>query len=177
MIGLMLLFATFSCNNDDVTAPPITAENTFSCKINGKLFVPEDHGGFPVRQDGIILQFSDDNSWTFIFGNGPTDVYIHITDVTSTGFYRLGLSDGNAHFFQETENLMEADIDKAISQFGNSHISTLASGSVEVIELEVGKRIVLRFDEIKLVNLYNPNETAILTEGKLNINRETLGED
>ena len=74
---LSLLLVASSCNDDDPSAPPITAENTFSCKINGELFVPEDHGGFPVTQRGISAIVIEGNTWRFIFGDGPIDIYIH----------------------------------------------------------------------------------------------------
>ena len=101
-------------------------------------------------------------------------MYIYIVNVTSTGNYTLALSNGDAYFTQESENLMEVDLEHVT---GSTHISTLQSGTIEVLELEIDKRIVLRFDEIVLVGRDNPEEKIILTEGKLNINLETLYEE
>ncbi len=171
ILGLLLVAS--SCNDDDPSAPPITAENTFSCKINGELFVPEDHGGFPIIQRGILVsQF--DNNWELKFGNGPIDVDIYIVDVIETGDYTLARSDGRADFFKKTENLMEVDLQQVT---GSTHVSTSSSGSIEVLELEVNKRVILQFEEIVLENLSNPEETIVLTEGKLNINLDTLFEE
>ncbi|MEL4306559.1 hypothetical protein [Joostella sp. CR20] len=170
-IFLMFFFIVFSCSNDDDTAPPITAENTFSCKINGKLFIPKDHGGFPVIQEGIYSFADNDGSWFFEFGNRSADVYIYLVEVNKTGSYTLGLSEGRAHFYQKTENLMEVDLDNVT---GSTHISTMQSGEIEVLELEVNKRIVLEFDKITLVNKDDASDKVVLTDGKLNINLETL---
>jgi len=47
LIFCFSLLCFYSCNKeDDTPVPPITAENTFSCKIDGELFVPKDYGGF-----------------------------------------------------------------------------------------------------------------------------------
>ncbi len=55
-----------------------------------------------------------------------------------------------------------------------THHSISSSGNVNVIEVEPTKRIILEFDEIILVNNNNPNDLIRLTDGKLNINIETL---
>ncbi|MEL4306560.1 hypothetical protein [Joostella sp. CR20] len=171
-IFLMFFFIVFSCSNDDDTAPPITAENTFSCKINGKLFIPKDHGGFPVILDGTSVNLAQNNSWRFIFGNRSTDVYIYLHEVEKTGSYSLSTSEGRGDFFQKNENLIELDLSPWDSNI--EHISTLESGEIEVLELEVNKRIVLEFDKITLVNKDDASDKVVLTEGKLNINLETL---
>ena len=174
IILFYLLLLVSSCSNDDVTAPPITAENTFSCKIDGNLFVPEDHGGFPATQLGIRALVVEENTWRFILSNSSTDLYIYLVNVTSTGSYQLFQSDGDADFFQETRNLVEADLDQIN---GSTHISTEQSGAIEVLELEVDKQIILQFDEIILSGRDNSSETVSLTEGRLNINLETLFEE
>lgn len=170
---LFFLFST-SCNNDDNTVPPITQENTFSCKINGKLFVPKDHGGFPIKQDGIVVDFQENNTWDFLFGNGEIDIYIHLANITATGNRGLGESDGDGDFFQEADDLMEVDLDLANSRFGTTHVSTSASGTLRILELETGKRIVLEFDEIILEGVSESYSTIKLTDGKLNINLDTF---
>ena len=69
---------------------------------------------------------------------------------------------------------MEVDLEQIT---GTTHVSTSSSGTIEVLELEVDKRIILQFDEIVLQSLDTPEETIRLTEGKLNINLDTLFEE
>lgn len=171
---MLLLFpfwglGSFSCSKDD--APSITQENSFSCKINGELFVPEDYGGFPNSVSGIII-LNDGSDWLFRLSNGGKTVYIYLHHVTHLGEYVLSESDGDGDFFGEESNLMEVDLSGATSH--TTHKSTANSGIINVIELDVDKRIILKFDEIVLEDINNPDEKIILTEGKLNINLNTL---
>ncbi|XLS29004.1 hypothetical protein ACJD0Z_17625 [Flavobacteriaceae bacterium M23B6Z8] len=170
-----IILILMSCSNEDPKAPPITAENTFSCKINGELFVPEDRGGFPVILKGITTNLTNNNSWLFIFRNQSRDIFIYITDVIETGEYLLTKSEGNGDFFGKNKNLMEMDVSTDSSDI--SHISSDQSGKIKVLELELNKRIILQFDEIILEDKNDPEKTIVLTEGKLNINLETFFED
>lgn len=174
--ALILLFALSfctSCNKDDDT-PPITAENTFSCKINGERFVPEDFGSFPNSFDGIMSFIPrDSNDWYFQFGNGEKNIFIYLVDVEATGNYILKASDGDSDFFGETENVMEFS---NIGNFTSTHKSTNNSGSLKVRSLNINKKIILEFDVITLIGNEDPNNTVTLTDGKLNINLETLNQ-
>ncbi|XLS29003.1 hypothetical protein ACJD0Z_17620 [Flavobacteriaceae bacterium M23B6Z8] len=175
IISLILGFLAFlSCSDDDPKIPPITTENTFSCKIDGELFVPKDHGGFPIQQSGILVSIEDNNSWYFTFGDGSKDLFLYITNVTSKGDFSLELSDGDKDFFQENKNLMELDFE-TVSNFA-THISTTESGKIQVLELEINKHIIIQFDELILRDTNNPQNVVMLTEGKININLETFSE-
>lgn len=172
MLLLFPLWGLGGCSKDD-NAPPITQENSFSCKINGELFVPEDYGGFPNSLDGIIIILSDSSDWMFRLSNGGKTVYIYLHNVTHTGEYVLGESDGDGDFFGEESNLMEVDLTGGTSFL--THKSTNNSGIINVIELDIDNRIILKFGEIILTEV-NGSESVVLTEGKLNINRETLNQ-
>ncbi|WP_415376746.1 hypothetical protein [Patiriisocius sp. Uisw_017] len=94
LIYLMLCLSIFSCKKDDdappmeqedpppITAenpPPITAENTFSCNINGELFIPEDFSSFPNNYDGYKAFFIDQtNSFFSLFRNQDMSMFIYI---------------------------------------------------------------------------------------------------
>lgn len=169
-LPIFLFLLSASCNNDDNTVPPITEENTFSCKIDGELFVPNDYGGFPITQHGINARISN-NNWTIILSNGSIDIYLYLANLQEVGNYELSLSDGNADFLGETENAAEVDLENIT---GTSHISTNVSGSIQVLEIEPKQKTVMKFDKITLVDKEKPEDIIILSEGKLNINLETL---
>lgn len=168
---LFPLWGLGGCSKDD--APPITQENSFSCKINGELFVPKDYSSFPNSFSGIINYVSDSSDWTFVLSNGENTVYLYLHNVTQLGEYVLSESDGDGDFFGEELNLMEVDINNGTSY--SSHKSTINSGVITVIELDMDNRIILKFDEIILSSINN-NGRIVLTDGKLNINRETLNQ-
>lgn len=169
---ILLCFLLFSsCNNDDDTAPSISQENTFSCKINGELFVPEDYSSFPNSFTGISAHIIPENNWFFHLQNTQKNIYIYIVNVIETGEYMIYLSDGNGDFLGEETSGFD------ISITGNStpsHHSIDNNDTVTVVELDINTRIVLEFDEITLVNNNDPSDIVKLTDGKLNINLETL---
>lgn len=172
-ILVCLILVVSSCKkDDDVIAPPITAENTFSCKINGETFIPEDHGGFPIVQKGIIVEiFPESSNWIFQLRNSNKDIYIYIVNVLETGNYEIQVADGDGDFLFDTNNAVEASV---TGFFPPTHVSTNISGNIEVIELDVDQRIILQFEELELVNPDDSSDIIVLTDGKLNINLETL---
>ena len=170
---LCLFFLGASCQKDDApkTAPPITQENAFSCKINGVLFIPEDHyHGFNPAA-GIRSYILLDNSWSFRLADKRRDLYIYLYNVTATGEYIVTASDGNHDFFGEIENQAEMT-DHYVP--GATYVSVNNNEKIEVLELELDTRIILQFDSITLVSDTDPEDVIVLTEGKLNINLETL---
>src|SRR5690606_7956937 len=104
LIFLILVHA-FSCSKEE-SAPPITKENTFSCKVNGKLFVPKDHRAFLTPIHGILVYLKDSINWTFAFSDYDV-LYIHLVNVKETGKYSLSQSDGDRDFFNDTQNASE----------------------------------------------------------------------
>src|SRR5680860_912958 len=85
---ILISIITYSCEkNDDLVAPPITQENTFSCKIDGELFVAQPHGGF-LQSEGILL-IASVNTWLLVFGNGKSDLYININNINTGGSLSL----------------------------------------------------------------------------------------
>lgn len=172
----LLLISTFlSCGNDDeaVEQPPqISEENTFSCKIDGELFVAETFSRFPNTFPGIIAGvLSGTNNWTIMLRNSDNVIHIYITEVVDTGNYIIKFSDGDSFFFGETETVVEFGRDSSSS---STHHSIDGSGIININELVVNLKLIATFNEILLVSNDNPQETVILTEGKLNINLESL---
>jgi hypothetical protein len=170
LIFSFLLLSFYSCNKeDDTPVPQITAENTFSCKIDGELFVPKINGGF-IKFPGIIV-ITNDNNWHLILNNGEKELHIYLSKLNRTGNYNISESDGNKDFFNETSNAIELDDTPELY-----YISKQDSGLIKVLEFEEGKRLIFQFDKLKLYNLNNLGNSIVLENGKLNINLETLNQ-
>lgn len=177
MKNLVLLFSFIllsfcSCNKkDDAPAPPITAENTFSCNIDGELFVPKEHSGFiPGKGEPIIVTNSIDNNYKIILGDGSKDIYIHLYNLNLKGIYQLSSSNGDNFFVGDEFSSME------LKQNGISYnyVSSEESGNIDILFFEPKKKIVFQFDEIRLYNPDDHNDSIKLTNGKLNVNLDTL---
>lgn len=172
LIFSFLLLGCYSCDKkDDAPAPPITAENTFSCKIDGELFVPKEHSGFiPGKGEPIVVTNSIDNNYKFILGDGSKDIYIHLYNLDGIGNYILSSSNGDNHFVGDEFSSMEFSQNGIFYNF----VSSEDSGNIEILLFEPNKKIIFQFDEIKLYNPGDPTHFIILTDGKLNVNLETL---
>lgn len=176
---LIFCVSIISCKKDDDAAPteqqeqpPITAENTFSCKINGEVFIPKDFSNFPNTSDGYKIFFVDvQNSWFSLFRNPTDNLYIYIYNLDSIGDYTLGLADGDSFFPPDDDTVIEYS---ANGDLVTTHISTSISGSIEVLELDFGNKIIFQFDEIILKGIDDPNDIITLTEGKANFNLATF---
>mgnify|MGYP003662775999 CR=1 FL=1 len=175
LIYLFTFLTLFACKNDDdqpVEAPPITAENTFSCKIDGELFIPEDYASFPNNFDAYNVFFIEANSsWFSLFLNEERSIHIYIHDLINVGTYTIGDADGNNNFTDETTTVIEFSENQSLEP---THISTSASGTIEVLELEFGRRIIFKFDEIVLQRIGDPSDIITLTDGKANFNLDTF---
>lgn len=167
---LLLSISFFSACNKDDDAPSIDEENTFSCKINGELFVPREHGGFN-RKDGITVTLFPDNSWLFILGDGDNKIYMYLYNIENTGSFIISESDGNGDFLNETANVIELE-----SSENSNYRSIGNTGTLNVIGFDINNKIILEFENIQLVDNDNPNAVLNLIDGKLNVNLETLNQ-
>ncbi|WP_066219104.1 hypothetical protein [Formosa haliotis] len=107
---------TIGCFSDE-TIPPITTENTFSCRINDDVFLPKDHGSLPVIKRVLVsLQVKMIGFLTFKIQNSKSQIKLYLKDVTHTGTYDLSLSDGNKDLYEEDGNKMVVDLATEITQ-------------------------------------------------------------
>lgn len=168
-----ILLGFCSCNkNDDALAPPITAENTFSCNIDGELFVPENHGGF-IPLKGYLVNVYDDNSWRITLSNGKLTLHLFLKKVNSEGNYEVFQSDGDQFFVQDLQTAVEL-YDKTLDKV---YISYNNSEEIEVVSYIENQKIILNFNKITLKSSQDSSDIVVLTDGKLNINKETLNID
>ena len=165
---ILISIITCSCDKEDLVAPPITQENTFSCKIDGKLFVAQPHGGF-LQMEGITVQ-SMQNSWLVILSNGHQVVYIKLKNVNIPGIRDIQRSE-NIRNPTEANNSVEF-----IANGGSitTHVSHDDTGFINVLEWKNDSILIFEFDELILYDEENPSKTKTLTDGKLNINLATL---
>lgn len=176
-ILLLLLFLSLSFSgctkeDDNPRVPPITEQNTFSCYVEGELFLPKNHGGF-YNLYGYLISILEDNSWIITLSNGKITLYLFIKEVNRTGFYEVSGSDGNQFFVQDSATAVEMRDEVADVEY----ISLNNASKIEVLHFVPNEELMLQFNEITLIAVDDPENKIILSEGKLNINKETLNKE
>ena len=95
---LIIIFNLFSCSKDRLTPATQKGANTFSCKIDGKVFKPESRGGlfssppiivynFPYGGFTLLAKFNKIDN-----GQIPKDIVINLGYLKSTGIYDLNIN-------------------------------------------------------------------------------------
>ena len=160
---IMLLFINASCTKPE---PPIpTGNHTFSCRINGNLFLPNKGGGcgfstLPCNGDGLDVIGSNNNLTLSItaFNSTANIVYFNIVN------YKLGvftLMDSNGLTRSEGD---PRDINHAIAiKNGIKYLSKQGSGTVTFTDLDKNAKGTFEF---KLYNEKDSNDVITVTEGR-----------
>lgn len=162
----MIALVICSCEkNDDLVAPSITEENSFSCKIGDELFVAQPNGGF-LQFPGISVIGPN---WVIKLRNASNDdIYINLTKNEPDNTIQIHKADGDQDFLYDDQNSVE------LVWRDNIYVSHENTGFINITEWENDRKLIFEFDELKLYDENNPTETIILTEGKLNINLTSM---
>ncbi len=166
-----------SCSAEDPL--PTSGENSFIAKLDGTRFITEDVRKFATTNYGITADVFD-NTWLLVFSNSSKRniyIYIYIFKVNETGSYAVGKSDGDLVYYLESDDQTSVSIsDGTGSTTGVAFASGLSSTEdfIKITQIEGDSIIIGEFEKITLTDPENPNNSAILTDGKFNINRNTL---
>ncbi|PRX39052.1 hypothetical protein [Salegentibacter salegens] len=173
VILCFLLLGCYACEKqENVSIPPITAENTFSCKIDGEVFIQKEHGGFLKTEDGLKVNLLANNTWKINLGDGNHDLFIYLSNIPSSGSINIEQSDGDLDFFEEERNLIELNDRNTNKVF----YSLFKSKAITIKSFTSRENLIFEFGEIILLNSENSSDTIELSQGKLNINLEILNE-
>lgn len=96
---MFILFSSFfSCSKDKLTRATQTGANTFSCKIDGKVFKPSESGGLSFGGPPITVYNLHYNGFTLLAsfnrtdnGQSPKDIVINLHYLRSIGIYDLNI--------------------------------------------------------------------------------------
>ena len=97
IIILFILINLFSCSKEKLTKETQKGANTFSCKIDGKVFKPSESGGlfgsppitvynYSYHGFTLVASFSETEN-----GEIPKDIVINLPYLKEKGLYDLGL--------------------------------------------------------------------------------------
>lgn len=163
-----------SCSTEDPL--PTIGENSFVASMDGKRFLAENWVHFPGGTQYGLLAYVRDNSWEISVSNTSGKIIY---------FYINNVFDPDAYLIEE-----------GVSRLGPNPAETptsvvIRNRSLDLLFLSVpqpepeyiritrvqGDSILIgEFDKITLTDPENPNNKTILTDGKININTNTLNQ-
>lgn len=193
---LFLFFAVVTfvgCSKKDdngftPTLPPITqtGENTFGCYVNGKLLIPRDGTGtFNVPDRGMRfisgpgpgdnITYRDLKIRDFESGNGGL-LTLHLTGFDENWEGTYIINDSNCEDGIHANpyiNITSRWWDEGSLSF-KWYCSIENGGTLSITRYDAENNIVSGIFTCTAVNRDNPNEFIEITEGRFDINRETL---
>lgn len=147
-----------SCKKGEaLTKETQTGANTFSCKINGKVFKPAATG---LLAGNALFRTYDQNSKTLgVYAKNVDNkpykrVYLTIENYRGEGLYNINL--GNVYCEYREESL---DIIRFLGY----------EGYIKITKDDQANRILAGTFEFKAEKMDNPNETVNITDGRFDI--------
>ena len=190
LIYILSFITLTACSNDDKTTknptfslPPETqtGANTFGVTINGKVYIPRDPTGVSVgpTAKGMVLLRPSDFSWYELeIKDGASSVgfkmVIHMEPLLSIG--QINLKSSN--FQNNIDSINDSHIYFKIWDSNINNYAYYGSienlGSVNVIRYDFVNRIFSGKFSGKFVRYDNPNDFITITDGRFDINWNTL---
>lgn len=162
-ISLLLLtfffFLLTACKKEKLTKETQIGANTFSCKINGKVYVAKselfskgligsitNYNGKQRFSVGSVMYHGDESGYA---------VWLSISDFVSTGIYDLNEETGR--------------VEKTKTPTADYTSRPNGRGTLNVKYWDRNNRIIAGTFEFVAVNINNPNETITITEGRFDL--------
>jgi hypothetical protein len=190
---LLLFLAITSCNKDSVKQDPVaqlppetqTGTNTFGVTINGKVYIPRTPSGINVGGTPQAIRF-----W-----RSPDDEHIYdeleVVDGASTVGFKIIIHlqnlflNGNGQYVLKQSNFQEQGYSIPFNQIffkiWDAKISNYAyygsienEGVINVNRYDFTNRIFSGNFSGKFVRYDNPNEFITITDGRFDINWNTI---
>jgi hypothetical protein len=156
--SLLLLLTSSSCDNDDIE----TGDHSFSCYINGQLFVPKGSTNListSPSNDGVFFLVYDD---FFNVKSYNSDIFVYITIINqNTGKFDLNTSHG-VYGLDDPNTINHA----IISIGDKTYLSKENSGSITFTE--VSDTNVAGAFEFTLYNENDETDIIKITKGRFN---------
>ena len=156
---------------------PTSGENSFIANLNGEKFVAEDIQIFPSGTKYGLSVYKNEKIWLLTVNNSSgLTLYFYLYEITGSGNYMIGEADNNLSFFDNNDNQTSVLI-------GDGSLNVLfltkaidKTEYIKITEVQGDSIIVGEFEKITLTDPENPNNKTILTDGKFNINTNTLNQ-
>ncbi len=159
-----------ACKKEDgLTKETDNGANTFSCKVNGKIYIPKValFAGNPIYCQYYKSLGSEE--YKLIIGTTNPDapvqhVRIEITGIKSTGTYSVGAQ--NSYYCLGTYELNVGGYNSTANRFETDNHN---NGSVIISKLDTINKIVSGRFEFEATNTDNDTEIAKITSGRFDL--------
>lgn len=164
--ALLLIFALLfsSCKKDKLTKATQVGANTFSCKVNGVVYIPNDEA-FSVRAISTSLSLNENNNYydlrvltNFSYKKPNFQINIILYKVKETGKYLLNGAEFRYGEYFITE-VYGAEYDT----------KTRNIGEVNITKIDIVNKIVSGTFWFEATNKDDPNDKVSITDGRFDL--------
>ncbi len=165
-----LAILIFSCNKEVTELPPATQEglNTFGCKVDGSIWVPQGFGSFPAN-DILEAHFASGDLYINArnFSKSPTETEFEffIKGVNAEGVYQLNTSVG----YPSVNASYVYYVQRKINPENEWLTSAQYTGTVTITKIDNVNHFVSGTFEFHAINLYNAPAPIHVTEGRFDV--------
>ncbi len=165
---LLLFIATFtSCKKETLTSATQVGANTFSCRVNGVIHIPNNEA-FSVDAISTRMYLNDDPNFynltvlTNYSRKKPAEkIYITLYKVNQPGIYKLVSSEFR---FGEYRVLVPEPFGGIIYDS-----RTLNNGEVNITKLDRVNKIISGTFSFEAINKNNANDKVSITDGRFDL--------
>ncbi|TKC00353.1 DUF6252 family protein [Pedobacter cryophilus] len=161
---LILSCFLLSCEKEKLTKATQIGANTFSCKVNGQILIPNNEA-FSVDAISTSLVLNEDPNFynlkiltNYSKTNPSKKIYLTIYKINSIGVYIFSGSD-----FRYGEYFISAPDNKEY----NSRTSNI--GEVKITKLDLANKIVSGTFSFEATNKNDPNDKVSITDGRFDL--------
>jgi len=170
-VPLFIFLISVSCKKEKLTKETQTGANTFSCKVDGVIHIPNDEAFGPrAISASLSLNREDPNFYnlnilTNYSRNEPAEnVYITLYKINQIGVYKLS---GNASKYG---TYILDKLNKSTGFFGVTYDSRkFNNGEVSITKLDLVNRIVAGTFWFEATNENYPNDKFSITDGRFDL--------
>lgn len=171
LIFVFFLLTSSSCKKeDDLTKPTQEGKNTFSCKINGQVYIPNGGGLLsPVKaiSASVVRKNNGTNELSIFTTKSESEllekIYINIGDISTTGTYNMGIDNTKyCEYYKRISTSTTLD-EKQYSTRNNNN------GSVNITRYDLTNGIVSGTFSFKATNDKNVNDIVTVTDGRFDV--------
>ncbi len=171
IIMVFVLFLSFnSCKKEKLTKETQIGANTFSCKINGVVHIPNNEA-FSVKAISLILYTNDEPGYfdLSLLTNYSTEkpsekIYITLYKIKQVGVYKLSSND-----FRYGTYILNVQ-NNSTGRFGVTYDSKVFNkGEVNITKLDRENKIISGTFWFEANNENNLNDKVSVTDGRFDL--------